>query len=446
MPEFHRVTAQQRRLEKSCICFGAAFSILIGAFAYTKDNTCVHAENINTTTEYYSSPKGAVIAINDIFEEDKSADYGYRTILLEDTEASIDAAEDTTAESESSYDSLYSQAFYDVNDQLYAYTSKYATFTFHDVTLDGLAVMAQANTESYYMCDPSISISAIYPSRWLDMKSLSDIESCNCAYVWAWGGLDSDVKAWSTGDGVNEQGPLQQRVTQAAEAALPTSGSEYDIIKYSGLYDDIAAKCPEILYNCTGSNNKPYNNVGDRFNIRDNCIIWKTAKEDQLEVLWDRYYSNVNYTPNLYEYLAISAYSHWIPGVIAGDNADYYYFGFGYSNAWFDIAHALSSDEAIAVIRDKVRADIDSHREKYYEGELSAEDTLKSLQLVLYNSVDETGLSEPGKIWKQLTDMGILSSDMVISNCGYGYDHARNYAIQYLYAYVALEELLINRY
>ena len=63
----------------------------------------------------------------------------------------------------------------------------------------------------------------------------------------------------------------------------------------------------------------------------------------------------------------------------------------------------------------------------------------------MFNNADASGLSKPQRIYKEMVEAGIIE-DLALYDCEYGMPHAQSYAIQYLYSYIMLEELLINRY
>lgn len=360
----------------------------------------------------------------------------------------------------------YSDEFISNNKAIKDYADKYATFTFNGVVIDGLAVMAQANTESCYMADRTQTLTALYPSTFVPFTGVEDITTCDVTKIWgnseSLNGTYSDINrfyttgplyAWSSGDGVYEQGPLQQRVITSS--VTEDLVSEYDKLANAGIIDSLYNTIYgyEALSYCTGGSvaqcGLGYNEVGDRWAIKDNCLIWKDTKYSQLERLWDYYYEDCGYTPNKYEYLAILAYCHWIPSVIAGDCSEETarYYGFSYDGSWFKMAHQLSSSEAISIIRNHVYADIDANRELYYSGEYTKEEAMAMFcPIITAGSRTYVEDSEPWKIYNELVDAGIVDSSLVITHPEYPYQHAMKYAICYLYAYEMLDILLMEEY
>lgn len=362
----------------------------------------------------------------------------------------------------------FSDDYLSKNIALKNYADEYASFNFHGVEIDGLAVMAQANTESAYMCDTTQSLSALYPTVFVDFDNEDDIASLGIDKVWSskdalngtyvskpgWCMSAGPYYAWSSGDGIYEQGPLQTRIAPCALEALEGYKSEEDKLYEAGLYE--YAKNTQFGYEATalttGSDYLKYclgyETYGDRWAVADNCIIYRETKEGILNTLWDRYYANCGYTPNKYEYLAILAYAHWIPGVIQGDsNSDaYYYYGFQYDGAWFDLSHQLSSDEAMNVIREHARTDIDANRALMDEGYTKDECNALIKLAMPAGSTYSMEKSEPWQIFEELASKGIVDRNTVLISPQYTYQHAMKYAIQYLYAYTVLEELLINNY
>lgn len=363
----------------------------------------------------------------------------------------------------------YSQEFYDLNNSIKEYADMHATIDFHGTTIDGLAVMAQANCESAYMCDPSKSLTALYPSRFVDLTSFEDIESLDITKVWGnksslngvytsvpyWGYNAGPYYAWSSGDGMCEQGPLQQRVTPTSVEALEDSESEYEKLLSTGtiytaentLYGYEATRL------CTGTVGLDYTlgyeTSGDRWSIKDNCIIWKADKEAILDSLWDTYYSTCGYTPTAEELLAVLSYSHWIPEVIKGNasTAQVQYYGFAYQGAWFDLCHQLSTSDALNVIREHAKANIDANRSLYYDSYYTKEQATQIFDIALSaGSTTNVLASEPWQIFNELVADGIVDSSTVITYPDYGYQHAMKYAIQYLYAYEMLNLLLVEQY
>lgn len=373
------------------------------------------------------------------------------------------------AEAEESTNKWYSDDFYYLNDCIKEYADLYASFDYHGTQIDGLAVMAQANCESAYMCDPNKTLTALYPSRFVDITSPSDIEELDITKVWGsskslngtyaempyWGYNAGPYYAWSSGDGRCEQGPLQQRVTPTSLEALDGATSEYDKLVSSGTLYTAA----NTLYGyeatrlCTGTDGLDwtlgYDTYGDRWSIKDNCIIWKADKQDILDDLWDTYYSTCGYTPSTEEVLAVLSYAHWIPEIIKGNgtNAQVQYYGFAYQGAWFDLCHQLSSDAALAVIKDYVKRDIDENRSLYYDSYYSKEEATQLFNIALSaGSTTNVYDSEPWQIFNELSNKGLIDSSTVLTYPAYGYQHAMKYAIQYLYAYEMLNTLLIEQY
>ena len=348
------------------------------------------------------------------------------------------------------------------------YADEYSTFEVNGVTIDGLAVMAQANCESAYMCDTSQSLSALYPTIFVDYNTEEDLITLGIDKVWAnedalngtyitkpgWYIKAGPYYAWTSGDGIYEQGPLQTRVSSSALEALEGYQSEEDKLINAGLLD----YCEDTVYGVeatslvTGTEYLEYclgyESTGDRWAIADNCVIYKETKEKVLNQLWDSYYSTCGYTPNEYELLGILAYCHWIPGVIksGADLSTIQYYGFAYDGAWYDVTHQISSEEGIEIIRNYVRQKIDENRALIDEG-YSKDECNALLQLsIRTGSTTNPEESEPWIIFNQLVDAGVLDASAVITNPEYGYQHAMKYAIQYLYSYIMLEELLINNY
>ena len=363
----------------------------------------------------------------------------------------------------------FSDEYLELNRALKDYADTYATINFHGTEIDGLAVMAQANCESAYMCDASKTLSALYPSIFVDIDDVDDIAELDITKVWEdvsalngtyiskpyWSEKAGPYYAWSTGDGTYEQGPLQQRVTPASVRALGSSKSEVDKLKDAGLL----AKCKDTLYGyeatslVTGTEYLDYclgyETTGDRWSVKDNCVIWKTDKEATLNRLWNSYYSTCGYTPNKYELLSILAYAHWIPSVIAGDTAleTINYYGFSYDGAWFELAHQLSSESSIAIIRSHVRRNIDKNRQLFYDGTHSKEEAMQVFALALNaGSTTTASDSEPWTIFNELVDAGCVNPSTIIVHPEYGYQHAMKYAIQYLYSYEMLNMLLLEGY
>ena len=356
-----------------------------------------------------------------------------------------------------------------LNTAIKDYADIHGSIDFHGTYIDGLAVMAQANCESAYMCDASKTLTALYPSVFVDIDSVEDVYALDITKVWGdgsslngtylskpyWTEKAGPYYAWSSGEGVYEQGPLQQRVTPTSVSALGDTVSEYEKLASSG----VLSTCSNTLYGyeatslCTGTEyleySLGYETTGDRWSIKDNCTIWKADKEGILEDLWNVYYADCGYTPNKYEYLAILSYAHWIPSVVCGnmpaETAQYY--GFSYDGAWFDLAHQLSSEQAINIIRQHVRANIDENRQLHYDGTHSKEQAMQVFSLALHaGSTTNASDSEPWQIFNELVAAGCVDSSTVLTNPDYGYQHAMKYAIQYLYAYEMLNVLLIENY
>lgn len=348
------------------------------------------------------------------------------------------------------------------------YADTYATFDFHGTTIDGLAIMAQANCESSYMCNPSKSLSALYPTTFVEYDSIDDLETLGIDKVWAstdalngtyvdkpgWSIKAGPYYAWTSGDGIYEQGPLQTRVSKHALEALEGYQSEKEKLIEAGLWE----QCVDTLYGVeatslvTGSeyldHKLGYVSNGDRWAIADNCIMYREAKSRTLETLWDSYYKDCGYTPNKYELLGIISYCHWVPGVIRSDTSldTIRYYGFAYDGAWFDLTHQIASEEGIEVIREYVHQKIDANRELLSEG-YTKEECYALLKLsIRAGSTSDPAESEPWTIFNTLVEKGVVDEDAVILHPEYGYQHAMKYAIQYLFSYIMLEELLINNY
>ena len=173
MPEFQRFTRKDRQDQlKFAACSGVALLLLGGlsivvnkAKAFSASyNLCLNAKY---TAEKDHSDEFSVLAP---VYEDQTLDV-VSLPYIEPT-CAVDAAKDVHEVSK--YATLFSDSYYDLNTALLEYASKYASFDFHDVQFDGLAVMAQANTESDYMCDATESISALY----------SKLQLCLCMDVW----------------------------------------------------------------------------------------------------------------------------------------------------------------------------------------------------------------------------------------------------------------------
>lgn len=366
-------------------------------------------------------------------------------------------------------DKWYSNKFYELNMAIKDYADEYASIDFHGTTIDGLAIMAQANTESAYMCDPTKTLTALYPSRFVDIDNIEDVASLDITKVWgntsALNGVYTSIPywdysagpyfAWSSGDGVKEQGPLQQRVTPQSMEALGPVESEYEKLANSGVLYEAA----DTLYGyeatrlCTGTEGLDwtlgYKTGGDRWSIKDNCVIWKTEKESVLDSLWNTYYSTCGYTPSTEELLAVLSYAHWIPEVIKGNasTGTVQYYGFAYQGAWFDLCHQLSSEESLNVIRNHVKENIDENRSLYYDSYYTKEQATQIFDIALSaGSTTNVSDSEPWQIFNELVNSGLIDSSTVIMYPSYGYQHAMKYAIQYLYAYEMLEILLIEQY
>lgn len=366
-------------------------------------------------------------------------------------------------------DTWYSSEFYELNMAIKDYADVYASIDFHGTKIDGLAIMAQANTESAYMCDPTKTLTALYPSRFVDINSADDVQALDITKVWgntsSLNGVYTDIPywdynagpyfAWSSGDGVKEQGPLQQRVTPQSLEALGPVESEYEKLANSGVLYEAA----DTLYGyeatrlCTGTEGLDwtlgYKTGGDRWSIKDNCIIWKTEKESVLDSLWNTYYSTCSYTPSTEELLAVLSYAHWIPEVVKGNTslATTQFYGFAYDGAWFDLCHQLASDEALSVIRNHVKENIDENRSLYYDSYYTKEQATQIFDIALSaGSTTNVSDSEPWQIFDELVSMGLVDPSTVILYPDYGYQHAMKYAIQYIYAYEMLEVLLIEQY
>ena len=345
------------------------------------------------------------------------------------------------------------------------YADECTEFDFHGVTFDGLAVMAQANCESAYMCDKTQSLTALYPSTFVPLTCVEDIEEMGIDKVWGnpsaltgtylempfWSTGAGPFYAWSTGSGVYEQGPLQQRVTPDHYDVLEDSESEYEKLVRTGTLTiaentvygyEATSLCTgtEYLDNCLG-----YETVGDRWSIEDNCKIWRATKLEVLEELWDEYYSTCGYTPSKEEYLAILSYAHWIPSVIMGNtkNSTVQYYGFSYNGAWFELCHQLASEEALTIIREHAIDNIEENRTLHYEEDYTKEqcNQLLSVNISAGSTTDPEG-SEPWQIFNECVAAGIVDASLIIEQPDYGYQHAMKYAIQYLYAYEMLELLL----
>ena len=365
--------------------------------------------------------------------------------------------------------SWFSREYLDLNMAIKEYADQFASFTFHGVEFDGLAVMAQANTESAYMANINQTLTALYPSMFVDLTSEADIASLDITKVWGnkkalngvylsipyWDGKAGPFYAWSTGDGIYEQGPLQQRYVPRCAEEMEGFKSELQKLTESGVIS--TAKNTLFGYEatnlCTGNDylnyKLGYKTTGDRWAIKDNCIMWRTCKEATLEKLWDNYYSTCGYTPNKYEYLAIMSYTHWIPSVIEGntDRATARYYGFAYMNAWYDLSHQLSSDAAIEVIRKYAYQEINKNRSLLETGLYTKEDINNLFQLAIpAGSTTNVKESIPWQIFNELSSAGIVDSGTVLLHPGYGYQHAMKYAIQYLYAYELLDILLMEEY
>ena len=363
----------------------------------------------------------------------------------------------------------FSDDYYDINLAIKDYASEYASIDMHGIHIDGLAVMAQANTESKGMVDPSKTLTALYPSVFVDINSIEDIYNLDVTEVWGnpdalngtyrdmpfWSYKAGPYYAWTPDDGIYEQGPLQTRVTPNSLKYLEGAKSEYNKLEEAGLLNVVGDTTYgySVLNYCTGSEylntSLEYETYGDRWSIKDNCLIWKAQKEAALDSLWNSYYSTCGYTPSTEEVLAVLSYAHWVPEVIKGNTSleTVQYYGFSYQDAWFDITHQLASEEGLDIIRQHVKANIDANRARHYDSYYSKEQATQILSLALSaGSTSNASDSEPWQIFNELVDKGIVDPSTVIIHPDYGYQHAMKYAIQYLYAYIMLEELLINQY
>lgn len=362
----------------------------------------------------------------------------------------------------------YSDEFMALNMAIKDYADQNIDFDFHGVSFDGLAVMAQANTESAYMMDPTKTLTALYPSRFVDIDSVEDISNLDVVAVWSnpdslngtyvdmpyWSYSAGPYYAWSSGDGVFEQGPLQQRGVSDS-SVLAHSDSELSKLEAAGITSTVTENVYgyEAVTYCTGSDYLTYelgeDYYGDRWSVADNCKIWTATKKAILEDLWDDYYANCGYNPSKEEYLAILAYAHWIPEVIKGnastEQAQFY--GFSYDGAWFDISHQVASDEGLSIIRDYAIKAINENRSMYYDSFYTKEEAMAFTKMAIETgSTVSAEYSVPWQIFNDMVDAGIVDQNTIIEHPQYGYQHAMKYAIEYLYAYEMLELLLIEGY
>lgn len=362
-------------------------------------------------------------------------------------------------------DSWFPEGYLSKNMAIKEYADQFVDFDFHGTHFDSLAVMAQANTESSYMADTTQTLTALYPSKFVDYNSADDLAELDCVKVWGnpdalngtyvsmphWDYKAGPYYAWSTADGYCEQGPLQQRgsldSSMTSEAAkLESAGLASTLVQEVYGY--------EALNLCTGSDGLAWKAgrqyYGDRWSIEDNCKIWVETKTAILDELWDTYYSTCGYTPTQEEYLAVLAYAHWVPEVIMGHctNERNQFYGFAYNGAWFDLAHQVASPEGLEIIKKHVIADIDANRALLNEdGLYTKEDVMKFMQLsITAGSTTYMEYSKPWQIFDEMVNAGITSYNSVILHPAYGYQHAMKYAIEYLYAYEMLNVLLMEGY
>lgn len=362
-------------------------------------------------------------------------------------------------------DSWFSEEYLAKNLAIKEYADQFVDFDFHGTHFDSLAVMAQANTESSYMADTTQTLTALYPSKFVDYNSTDDLEELDVVKVWSnpdslngtyvsmpyWEYKAGPYYAWSTGDGYCEQGPLQQRGSFDESMT-----SEATKLEAAGISTELTSKVYgyEAVNLCTGSDGLEWKTghdyYGDRWSIEDNCKIWVSTKTDVLNTLWDKYYSTCGYTPSQEEYLAILSYAHWVPEVVMCNcsTETNQYYGFAYNGAWFDLAHQVASPEGLEIIRKHVISNIDKNRSLLYENDAyTKEDVIKLMELSINaGSTVYMSDSEPWQIFDEMVNAGITSYDSIILHPAYGYQHAMKYAIEYLYAYEMLNVLLLEGY
>lgn len=440
----------------------AAVSVVL-AIAVTNNYSHTYAINASPAPTYrHSTSVPTILETYNTLEED--------IVIVPDEveEAKVESMTMTPREqpiTKYGYDCWFSDEYLQLQNAIKEYADQYASFEFHGVQFDGLAVMAQANTESDYMSDKTQSLTALYPSTFVPLTNESDIASLGIDKVWAnpsalsgtykdmprWSYAAGPYYAWSTGDGIYEQGPLQQRVTPTSVEVLGDSESEYAKLVRTGVLD--TAK--DTLYGfeatslCTGTEyldyQLGYETVGDRWSIKDNCLIWKAEKTKVLEELWDNYYSTCGYTPSTEEYLAILSYAHWVPSVVMGHTSldTVRFYGFSKQDAWFELAHQLASDQALSIIREHAISNIEKNRSLHYEEGYTKDEATRLFKMALSaGSTTYVSESEPWQIFNECVELGIVDGSLIIENPAYGYQHAMKYAIQYLYAYEMLELLL----